>query len=933
MPAEASRELATADCFCITDIGSTTTKAIVFEKSAGKWRFFRREAPTTVEKPHEDVSVGVLRALRVLESETGRRLVERDAPCIPYLSTSSAGGGLAMVVTGLVRDLTAESADRVALGAGAIVLDVIAMNDGRTPYRKIEDLKTMRPDMVLLAGGFDGDNISGPVYLAELIVESGLHPKLNPAAKLDIIYAGNVNARRYVAQVLHKDYRYHEVPNIRPEGTRENPLPARKHIHELFMEHVMSQAPGYERIKPWVAAPIRPTPAAFGNILALVSRTMDKAIMVVDIGGATTDVFSAVKGRVFRTVSANLGMSYSIRNVAENGGMADVVRFVRSGSDAADALPTERELWDRIGNKHIHPTGLPATAAHARTEWAVATVAIRRAVIQHLRVIHGTSEPHKSERPELDKLIRGSRPKWMKETEIADRIDLALEDYDLIIGSGGILSHSPRGAAAMMLLDALQPIGVVELAVDSAFMFPHLGVLAELDEQLALRLFRELGLVRLCTVCAPAVAEPASEIHVLGSTSSGRGIDVMAEPGEVELAPLGDSETAELTRTAHGVPHRFTARGGSCGLVVDNRSRPVEFSAHKLALGDHVPASRDAEPEPEQSMVSRGIHLRRNLAIPGKVLVSPGDRVKPDTIVARSIRQFLRPFFLDIASMLEVEPDQAPQYLVKKVGDELGLGDIIARRPRKLLPPRVVRSNVRARIEKVLPNGTVVARELPELAKEYTTVPVAKELGKETREIKPYLRVEPGQEVERGQWLAVDPKGGFRFSASPVRGRVNRIDLHFGMVIIEPLLEKEEVRAWLPGVVEEVNDRGCLVAGNGITLSGIWGMGGECCGNLTFGEPTEGAIVVRQFADTDVLSELQGKKAAGLVTGGLHLQDVLDPDPGFTVVVLGGFGRQQIPPRLQSALEAHQARLALADGTTQLRVGVRRPQVILPEIL
>ena len=293
MPDRPARGFTAAGCFCITDIGSTTTKAILFEKHAGKWRFFRQEAPTTVERPHEDVSIGVLRALRVLESETGRRLVERDAPCVPYLSTSSAGGGLAMVVTGLVRDLTAESADRVALGAGAIVLDVIAMNDGRTPYRKIEDLKTLRPDMVLLAGGFDGDNTSGPVYLAELIVESGLHPKLNPAAKLDVIYAGNINAREYVAQVLKSDYEYHEVANIRPEGTRENPVPARQRIHELFMEHVMSQAPGYERIKPWVAAPIRPTPAAFSHILALVSRDMDKAVMAIDIGGATTDIFTA----------------------------------------------------------------------------------------------------------------------------------------------------------------------------------------------------------------------------------------------------------------------------------------------------------------------------------------------------------------------------------------------------------------------------------------------------------------------------------------------------------------------------------------------------------------------------------------------------------------------------------------------------------------
>src|SRR5512138_926401 len=144
--------------FVVADVGSTTTKAVYF-KAAPEWRFFRAEAATTVEKPYEDVTVGVLRALEQLELRAGAKLLENGRPAIPFFATSSAGGGLAMVVTGLVQKLTATSADRAALGAGAIVLDVLALDDGRTPYRKIEDLKSLRPDMVLLAGGFDADNI------------------------------------------------------------------------------------------------------------------------------------------------------------------------------------------------------------------------------------------------------------------------------------------------------------------------------------------------------------------------------------------------------------------------------------------------------------------------------------------------------------------------------------------------------------------------------------------------------------------------------------------------------------------------------------------------------------------------------------------------------------------------------------------------------
>jgi uncharacterized protein (TIGR01319 family) len=911
--------------FLVTDVGSTTTKAILFESENGAWRYVRREAPTTVEKPHEDVSVGVLNAIRAVEKETGLDLLTDGRPSVPYLSTSSAGGGLAMVVTGLVRELTADSADRVALGAGAIVLDAFAMNDGRTPYRKIEDLKRLRPDMVLLAGGFNGDNISGPVYLGELIVESGIHPKLNPDAKLDIIYGGNDNARDYVSQVLGERFEFYSVPNVRPDGKHENPGPARELIHELFRNHVMSQAPGYETLKSWVASPIRPTPAAFARILEVVSRDMDAAIMAIDIGGATTDVYTARKGRVFRTVSANLGMSYSIRNVAELGGVA-AIRNVHP-SEFSDI-----ELWNRIGNKHIEPTRLPETAEDMATEWAVATVAVREAVLEHLEVMHSTAEESPESRMDIDILIRGARRPWQKEIRVEDRPHFALEDYDLVIGSGGILSHSPREAAAMMLLDALQPNGVVELAVDSAFMFPHLGVLAEVSESLARDLFHEVGIVRLGTVYAPAGHESAGALPVAGTTTAGRAVDEKVPPQRVALIELPEGEELDLRYGAADEEEVFTARGGACGLIVDNRTRPIESGAESLAGGGYVPPAPEVQAERGETVTRGDISLVRELAIPGDVKVDAGDEVKTDTLIARSVRQFLRPFFLSVARDLEVEPDELGKYLVKQVGDEIGVGDVVAKKPRRMLPPKVYRSGVQGRIERVLGNGTLVVRESPELAREYTTVKVAEDLGRPAWEIKPYLRVGPGQHVERGQWLAADFRGGqLKFSASPVRGKVNRIDGAFGMVVIEPLLEELEVRAWLPGTVRSVSEKGCVVDGSGTVLTGVWGLGGEASGILTMREPAFGRIVVRQFSDGNALAHLKEKRIAGLVTGGINFKDMIGADPGFTVVVMEGFGEKQMPREIVSLLEAQEGKLALVDGSTQLRVGVVRPRVILPE--
>ena len=292
-----------------------------------------------------------------------------------------------MVVAGLVREITAESADRVALGAGAIVLETLAMNDGRSPYRKIEDLKRLRPDMVLLAGGFDGDALAAPVFLAELLLESDLQPKRSSQARVPLIYAGNSRAEQHVRDVLLEHFLYHPVPNIRPTGELENYEPARGAIQKLYMEHVMSQAPGYDQLPEWVSAPVLPTPAGFIKILELASRNLKTRILAVDVGGATTDVFTVEEGRVFRTVSANLGLSYSILNTAELNGISSVREFLDSDYDEAD-------IWNRIGNKYINPTHLPESNRDMRIEWALATVAIREAVRAHLRVIAVSSHSH-----------------------------------------------------------------------------------------------------------------------------------------------------------------------------------------------------------------------------------------------------------------------------------------------------------------------------------------------------------------------------------------------------------------------------------------------------------------------------------------------------------------------------------------------------------
>ncbi len=558
-----------------TDCGSTTTKAVLFELTDEGWRqTFRGEAPTTVEAPFEDVTRGVLNAAMEVQELSGRTLVEGDRIKVPdegdrngvdlYISTSSAGGGLQLVVGGVVRSMTAESAMRAALGAGAIVMDTFATNDARKPHEQIERIRQLRPDMILLAGGIDGGTVKHVVALAEMVAAARPRTRLGGGFNLPIIYGGNTDVRPQIEELLGDLSDLSTVDNVRPIMEEENLGPARDKIHDLFMEHVMAQAPGYDKLMAWADVPIMPTPAAVGMIIQTIARQKGINVVGVDIGGATTDVFSVFDGVFNRTVSANLGMSYSISNVLAEAGLEAILRWVPFGID-------EKGLRNRIGNKMIRPTTIPETLEELQVEQAIAREALRLAFVQH---------------KEFAVALRGVQ----KERTIADAFRqsgsgetlVQMLDLDLIVGSGGVLSHAPRRVQSMrMMIDAFAPEGVTELAVDSIFMTPHLGVFSSVHEEAATVVFEKDCLIYLGTCISPAGAihpkKPVMRVQ-LGD------MDEVLNAGELRLIEASREDALQGTFTplqkqldlgaGPGKPVTKAVRGGVAGIVLDTRGRP-----------------------------------------------------------------------------------------------------------------------------------------------------------------------------------------------------------------------------------------------------------------------------------------------------------------------------------------------------------------------
>jgi uncharacterized protein (TIGR01319 family) len=570
------------DYILATDVGSTTTKARFFSKNDGEWRFLvAGEAPTTVEAPYEDVTLGVRNAVREVEELTGHEILSENGNGIVisqdgkvgvnlYCTTSSAGGGLQMMVAGLMRMVTAESAHRAALGAGAIVMDVIAHDDGRRPFQKIQRIRNLRPDMILLAGGIDGGQAANVIEMAQLINASEPRSRLGADYKIPLVYAGNKKIQPEIEKLMIKNFALLLVENLRPVLERENVEPSRRAIHDLFMEHVMSHAPGYMKLMAWTKVPIMPTPAGEGMAMQLIASMYEMNVLGVGLGGATTNVYSIVDGRFVRSVSANLGMSYSVTNVLKEAGVKNITRWLPFEID-------EEEICDRLMNKMVRPTTIPQEIEDLIVEHSVAREALRLG-LQHHRTIATRLKGVQVQRTISDMF-----------EQMLDETYVKMMNIDIIAGTGGLLSHAPRRIQSMLLLiDAFQPEGITRMFQDSVFMMPHLGVLSTVQKEAAWSIFEKDCLVRLGTVIAPVgtknLGEPMMSLELVSPDGKTTKEDLLF--GEIKLIDLAEKQDAKVVIMPRkevdvgegpGRKVEGTVMGGVAGLVLDGRGRPLNL--------------------------------------------------------------------------------------------------------------------------------------------------------------------------------------------------------------------------------------------------------------------------------------------------------------------------------------------------------------------
>lgn len=941
-----------SDDILITDVGSTTTKALLISVDDSGNSFFAGgvNVPTTVEKPAENVCIGISKALEELEKITGRSLTDSSGlPSVPYLTTSSAGGGLQMLVFGLTSVETGRIAEKTANNAGGVVLKTMSIDDGLQAVEKMLYIQSLHPDMIMLAGGTDGGAIAGVVRLAELLTLSDPEPKFKQHIRIPLVYCGNTEARSFVSEVLKDTFDIHIVENVRPTMDEMNMEPARKKVHSLFMENVMERAPGYSNLKELVISDILPTPAGVENVLRLYSDNTGENVILMDMGGATTDIFSHITGEYNRTVAANTGMSYSMANILAESGIKSVIKYLPGSFSKED-------VRNYLYNKTVNPTYVPLESGEVLVEQAAAICGSETAWKQHLETCARIKKLGF-----LERLKKRNRKPFEETFVTSNDSNFNLSDIDMVIGAGGVVSNAKGLMAFRMLCEGFKPYGITCLAVDRSFRSPHLGVLSEIEPGKALNLFTQECLEKIGWVVAPfgRMQEGDTVLRVKNAIDDTM---VNVQYGECLLLKNGGDLTFK-TKKKTTLGRSDNSLCTELPVLVDCRGRGDNY--HDIALSfskengfDWNNNSLKSRIEPEcHSPVTGKWDIDYRLPYNGNILVKEGDRIEPGSVLGENRYDPPRIYILDLNKIpgynRHLTPEEIKKGLLVKTGDKVKLNSALYEVNRKGLAgfSFTFRSPVRGRVSGIEENGMIILREIQDYDEKPHVIQVSKQLGIRSRHILGYLKKNTGDFVEAGQVIASDlSKGKASTVTSPTTGVIRKVDKKNGTVTVQYEIKPVKMKAHVSGTVSHIEkDRLVSIRGEGSRLQGVIGFGSTTSGILHEAEDLNNSALKEKSIVFSV-KPINGaflKRAAkaglnGIVAPSISAEDWVkfngaelgvaitgDEDIPFTMILTSGFGSFDMTEESAKFLKNSIGRNAGLSGRTQIRAGVTRPEIVI----
>ena len=552
------------------DVGTAVTRALLFDVVEGVYRFVASgQAPSTAEAPFRDIGIGIREAITNLQTVIGSQLVGNGngliSPAQPdgsgvdaVIATVSAGPVVKTVVVGLLSDVSLQSARRLAETTYSRVVETLDLSDHRKPEQQLDAIVRSRPDLVLLAGGTDGGASRSIQKMLEAV---GLACYLMPMEKRPmVLYAGNQNLAGEVQEMLGGHVGKLQISsNIRPSIETEDLAPATHELASLVVKLRERQLKGMDELNTWTAGNILPTAHAHGRMIRFLSKLYEstRGLLSVNVGASSTVVTAGFAGDLTQGVYPQFGLGESLTSLLQYTDLEGIMRWL-----PLDIAPgTVREY---LFQKPFYPSAIPAT----KDEYAIMQAIARQVLYLSVRT------------------ARKNFPDNVRSTG-SD----VMPPLDLILGGGGVISDGASlGQSLLLLLDAIQPVGIMPILLDQNNLLPSLGVAATRNSFLPVQVIESGAFIGLGTVVSVNASAEYGEQVLRARLSYSDGTEVRSEVkfGGLEILPLPSGQTAQLNLQplrrvdvglGLGKGGVIPVTGGAMGVVIDARGRPLTFPA------------------------------------------------------------------------------------------------------------------------------------------------------------------------------------------------------------------------------------------------------------------------------------------------------------------------------------------------------------------
>jgi hypothetical protein len=545
------------------DFGSVHTRVLLIDVVDGMYRLVARAiVRSTGGFPAGDVALGLRGAVKEIESITGRTLLDKAGDMITpegmnrtgvdyFLATSSGGRSLRAILVGLMPGVSLESGRHAIEGSYVEVVDTISLRDNRDEEDRVNTMLVSDPDLIFITGGTDGgavaplQSILNTVKLAVLSAPEDNRPI--------VIYAGNSSAIPRVQEAFDDLTQLFIADNVRPDLQEEYLRSAQLRIGQSFDAYKETQGGGFDTVGQMSAIGLLPTAQSYRTITRFLGVADDDVdtLVVVDVGSGSSVLSTYEKGSADESKSqirTNVGLGHNAPAMVQSIPIEQFRRWIPFSI-------TEADLLNYALNKQLRPGTVPGSRREMYIEHALLRVGI-------------------------EDMLYSQRPDWRADPPKLDRI----------IGAGSaVAATGSPGISAMLLMDAVQPIGVTELYADPNALIASMGAISYVLPEAVVQLLRGNNLDYLGTVFslegAPRYGERAGRYRI--EYEDGEFAEGTITGGAIYILdlPVGRTATVKISGLRRGlrVAGRFNVRrkvrGGLAGVLIDARGRPIPLES------------------------------------------------------------------------------------------------------------------------------------------------------------------------------------------------------------------------------------------------------------------------------------------------------------------------------------------------------------------